>query len=247
MYRWCYFLLFFTLVALADTTRVGDKTALVIIDMQEPFVTRGGNAELPDNIRKVREITERQLELIRVAREQNIPIIFLEYENFGPTNSQLREAVNGYGNTRTFQKTTDGMLDSWNSHLGELSDYLQNQEIGNLIITGANGGACVSMSIYGSLRNNYNVIAYSRGIADFNFENFIYPYDDQYADYEKPDCPSCTFREVDDLPTLTTYLSNSSRTSRESAVNNSERSEPKPDVRRPSSSVPNVAPTTTQQ
>lgn len=189
--------LLFSLGAIANDTRVGDNFALVIIDMQEPFATRGGAAEAGDNPRKLRDIEARQLEMIRLARSRNMPIVFIEYEDFGDTNRPLRNAVRNYPNARTFTKNEDGMFDSSHADRARMSEFLQQNQVGNLIITGANGGACVRSSIEGALRNNYNVLAYSQGIADFNYQEFIYPYNDVY-NYPAPECPSCSFREIDD-------------------------------------------------
>ena len=62
-------------------------------------------------------------------------------------------------------------------------------------VTGANGGACVVQSIHGALDNNCSVLAVSSGIADFNYQDFIYPYKGYYNDI-KANCADCTFREV---------------------------------------------------
>ena len=190
-------LLFLSLNAFAlDGPRVGDNYALVIIDMQPYFVERGGNDKVEANIKKVDEIIANQIKMIELAKKSKIPIVFIEYEAYGDTNSKLKEAAAGYDNIKIITKSSDGMLDDYNNKKSELSDYLRSKEIGNLIITGANGGACVQESINGSLKNNYNVIAFSKGIADFNYSEFIYPYDDLYK--FTPTCESCKFREVDD-------------------------------------------------
>jgi nicotinamidase-related amidase len=209
---------------LVDATRKGDNQALIIIDMQEPFITRGETHERVENVRKVNEIVAEQLRLIEHAKSQGMPIVFLEYENFGPTNPLLTAAVSGYSETRTFQKTADGMFEPWNRHLAELSGYLQEKEVGNLIITGANGGACVASSISGALENNYSVTAMSRAIADFNFEDFMYPYDDQYTFPARcPQPKTCTFREVDDFPILALGDTVRSRTPADAGQDNSKR------------------------
>lgn len=182
---------------------VGSKPALVIIDMQEPFITRGGQAERSENVQKVKTIIEEQLKLIKQAKAEGMPIIFMEYTDFGPTNSRLKAAVEGYSDTRTFLKNTDGMFDPSNQYLPELSSYLQEKEVGSLVIAGANGGACVERSISGALENNFSVTAMSPDIADFNYDDFIYPYNDMYS--FPPQCPApqtCTFREIDSLPAL---------------------------------------------
>lgn len=190
----------FSLNAFALDGRVGDNYALIIIDMQPYFVERGGHDKKEENIKKVEEILANQIRMIELAKKSKIPIIFIEYESYGETNSKLKDAAAGYDNIKIITKSSDGMLDDWNNKKSELSDYLQSKEIGNLIITGANGGACVKESIDGSLKNNYNVIAYSKGIADFNYSKFIYPYDDLYK--FKPKCKDCKFREVDEAETV---------------------------------------------
>ena len=197
--------LFVSLASFAQTERKGDNYALVIIDMQPKFVTRGGNDQDPENIKKVNQIIENQKQMIALAKKSNIPVIFIEYQNFGDTNTELKEAAKGYDNVKYFEKNTDGFFETSNSNIKAFSDFLHDQQIGNLIITGANGGACVESSIYGSLSNNYNVLAYSKGIADFNYEKFIFPYDDIY-DFN-PTCPSCKFREIDDYLALELELS----------------------------------------
>lgn len=171
-------------------------SALVVIDMQEPFITRGGHAGDPENVKKVDAIIKAQVAAIEIARRKGIPIIFLEYENYGPTNATLRKAVEGYATTATFQKTADGMLETWNSHRAELQAYLDKNKVKTMVVTGANGGACVQASIEGALRGNYNVFAVSNGIADFNYTEFIYPYSHHY-DGIKPDCQSCAMHEVE--------------------------------------------------
>lgn len=196
--RYFLVLLLISLSALAQ--RVGDNTALVIIDMQPYFVTRGGHDQDPANVEKVKKIIEEQSKLIEEAKKQDIPIILIEYKNYGPTNIDLMRAVGDYQNVKTIAKSSDGMFQSWNDNKKELTDYLNSNEIGNLIITGANGGACVKSSITSALAENYSVVAFSKAIADFNYKEFIYPYDDQYQ--LTYNCTGCTFKELDDLASV---------------------------------------------
>ena len=118
----------------------------------------------------------------------------MEYKNFGSTNTELKEAVNEYKNVKYFFKNSDSMFAEENIYKSELSKYLSDKEVGNLVIIGANGGACVESSIEGALSNNCNVIAYNKGIADFNFIDFIYPY--VYDKHIPTKCEDCTFKEM---------------------------------------------------
>lgn len=195
------FILLFSVGTLADDQICdsnASKSALVVIDMQPTFATRLGNDKTPENTAKLRQIEEAQLEAIQKAKANGIPIIFLEYVssyvNFGDTNKSLTDPLQDYEKRQLFKKNSDGMFESENKSRAEIVAYLKKHKIGTLIITGANGGSCVKKSILGSLDGNCSVIAYSKGIADFNYEEFIYPYSGKYS--FKPNCADCKFMEV---------------------------------------------------
>jgi nicotinamidase-related amidase len=172
------------------------KTAVVIIDMQAKFVERGGQSRIPENIRKLGELTKKQLEVIELAKREGTPIIVIRYSGYGETSDAIKNAVLP-GKTMYFDKNTDGMLEDNNHFKADYLDYLRRNNIDKFVILGANGGACVAESMRGSFKNNFSVIAYAPGIADFNFENFIYPFAGKYG--FEPKCSSCTFRETSDF------------------------------------------------
>ncbi len=194
------FLLFAFLSPLSAYSEKGNY-ALVIIDMQRYFITRSGFDQDPKNQEKIKKVIEAQIQAIKLAKRANVPIIFIEYEHEevkDKTEAALKEAASGYEKVKYMSKTTDGMLDGYNIHGKELAQYLKDNDINTLIVAGANGGACVQFSIDGALSKNYSVIALSKGIADFNYQEFIYPYDDIYK-YNQLSCADCTFREADDF------------------------------------------------
>jgi nicotinamidase-related amidase len=195
-FRWSVIAL--ALIPLSSIAETANR-ALVVIDMQSFFVTRGGHGDDPANVEKVKQILDAQIEAIQAAKQTNTPIIFFEYASCGATNDKLKEAAEGAKDLVYFVKTTDNMLDERNSHKKELVDYLEQKKIDTLIITGANGGACVERSIGGALGRNMSVIAYDKAIADFNYDEFLYPYDHYYHDRIHPNCTDCTFRETSDL------------------------------------------------
>lgn len=200
----------------------GGNSALVIIDMQPYFASRNDRQELPGNKAKLQEMIRNQVEAIKAARKAELPVIFVEYDRDrfvsqgavpadGPqsdfeTHGDLKAAVEGYDKAVILKKTTDGLFDGPNKHKAELDNYLKDRGIGTLIVAGANGGACVQFSIQGALLENYDVIAFSQGIADFNFKDFIYPYTGYYRGKIKTSCPDCTFREVRDLEAVTRVI-----------------------------------------
>lgn len=173
--------------------------ALVVIDMQSYFVTRRKTHGSSANQDKMNNLINKQLEAIEIAIKARTPIIFIEYYDVNSiTNDILKDAVKDYNQAHYIQKNADGMLDSKNPFREDLVDFLKYSKIKTLVITGANGGACVKQSILGALENNCNVVAYSEGIADFNYDDFIYP----FIGYKKNldyNCKQCSLQETSNL------------------------------------------------
>ena len=186
---------FLSFCCLADGV---DKAALIVIDMQPFFVKRGGYDSTTENSKKIEAILKDQVATIDAAKNAKIPIVFIEYECdvCGNTNPVLTEAATGYEKVKYIKKNSDGIFDEDNKYRQDLVKYLMENEIQNLIVTGANGGSCVEESIEGALENNYSVIAISSGIADFNYKEYIYPY--KYRDKQFY-CKGCAFKQVNNL------------------------------------------------
>lgn len=144
-----------TAVAFADNINSPfsnpERTALVIIDMQERFVTRGGAQDDGDNPKKVENMVWRQGLLINIAKEHHLPILIAEYKNYGPTNSALMDALKGYDKVAVIQKTTDGLFDDENISRLQAQDQLTAWGVSDLVVSGANGGACVRETIRSAL------------------------------------------------------------------------------------------------
>ena len=186
----------------------GGNHAMIIIDMQPYFYKRNGHESSFDNIDKVNKLIEKQIEAINLAKKNNIPIIFIEYKkrNTGKIDSRLLEVVSNYKNVQYHYKTKDGMLDSKDKQVNKLVSYLESHDISNLIILGANGGACVEESILQAIRNDCNVMAYSAGTADFNFDRFKYPY--KYSYNPINNCRHCTYRQANTIEDIAYELAN---------------------------------------
>jgi nicotinamidase-related amidase len=213
----------FILVLLALSCSVlcfaeSNNTALVVIDMQDQFIERGEIHNRPDNVEKVEQIFKFQIATIRSAVEAKIPIIFMEYRGHGETNTQLKQAVGDYSNVKFFVKAADGMFDD-EATKKRLVAFLNENGIKNLIITGANGGACVANSIRGALENEYSVVPFTKGIADFNYDEFIYPYENRFNDMEKK-CKTCTLSEVSSLESVKEVIQNGKMSARSTLPKN---------------------------
>jgi len=189
--------MFITLVLISSSSfaEKGNR-ALVVIDMQQYFIDGSGFAREPANQEKTRQLFDAQVEAIEAAVRTDTPIIFIEYDPFGTTDERLKNAARGAKDVVYFLKNDDGMFSNQNSFRQELVDYLGEKKIETLIMTGANGGACVHESIIGALNRNLSVIAYDQAIADFNYRDFRYPYDQYYRDRIHFSCEDCTFRET---------------------------------------------------
>lgn len=201
----------------------GDKKnhALIIIDMQYDFIERGEDDQKATNIKKFDNLLAIQLKAIKAARESNIPILNVYYDGFGKIHHGIKAALRGYDKTWSVDKNTDGLFVEGNSSRDWVMNYLSRQNVGTLIIVGASGGACVKKSIIGAQHEGFDVVALSKGIADFNYKDFIYPYRDKYTfsanTCREKDCSfiwfQCkkicsNFKEIDELSTYTFMIAN---------------------------------------
>ncbi len=127
------------------------------------------------------------------------------------TDPRIMAAMSGYENYQVIKKSEDSFLDDKNKNRQEVVNFFRNNKIRKIIMTGANGGACVAKSIRDALRNGCEVVSYSRGIADFNYEPFIYPYSGLYDNFiiqvNAGTCGSdCAIQEVHSLDSLTPFM-----------------------------------------
>lgn len=186
--------LFWSFLAAADSSF---RPALIIMDMQPSFIERTAKHKEPENLKKTEAVTQKIVDAIVMAKQKNIPIIFIELEKIRPTVKKLTKAGRGYEKIIRISKTTENIFSGLNDYKRELVEFLNAHQVNTLILTGANGGACLMDSIEGALKNNYNVIVYNDGVIDFNREQFIYPFVNSYGIYQNTQkwCKSCTFRE----------------------------------------------------
>ena len=115
------------------------KKALIIIDMQPYYDHNGAVSKIIDNCR--REINK--------AIQENIKIVFVEWEGVGSTDIRLRELVDNYQNVSIVQKDDDNGSQPIINMIG--SSY-------NLIkVCGVNTDCCVIATVKGLLGLCYNL------------------------------------------------------------------------------------------
>ena len=153
-----------------------EDLALMIIDMQKPFSHALGYHLLGDNPEKLAQLKQKQLEVIKQAKDHKRHILFIEFEHNGPTDPELTNSVSGYKKSMTFRKDSIGVFDSRNIHREPLLNYLRDHSIKSFLIAGANGTACVKQSIAGALCEGFKFIMKPDCIAEFGLKHFIYPF-----------------------------------------------------------------------
>jgi nicotinamidase-related amidase len=192
--------------------------ALVIIDMQYHYITRDGFEDLGDNEEKLRQVLERLITLIEIAKSQQVPIILIETKfkgNYrGPTHQALIDAIGNYKDVRIFIKTTDGMLDEKNQARAELENHLNKRGVTDLVVTGANGTICVKCSILGALRRGYRVWADRFAIIDFNYSDFIWPFSYLSSEFLLTSPGAGTFEQPEDKAEVEAQLNREKRSLR---------------------------------
>ncbi len=181
------------------------EVALVIIDMQPVYMTlRGGNPDEPSNAKKLKALFKNQIQAVEIAKAFNQPIIVVETSGLGRTDQRILNALEDYDRAYYFEKNKNGMLDFGSTSSKALIHFFNENDINEVVVMGANGGACVRESIWGAISlGNIQVSAFTNGIADFNYESYIYPYSDRY----KEDFP-LRFYEINDINVLNALLDN---------------------------------------
>ena len=164
----------------AQTNQDVENRALIVIDMQPGFVERINTQFQIDNRKKISAVVDNQVKAIELAKSQGLPIVFIEMENetqeYGQTLLPLRNAILGYEKAKVIKKSTNGAFSDGNKFKPQLLSFLEQHEVKELIITGANGSACVRATVNTAVMNNFSVLMFSNGIIDFNSPDFVYPY-----------------------------------------------------------------------
>lgn len=178
-----YLILFLILAGsllLSPSTYAGPK-ALVLIDMQKYWLTYRGFHREPHNIAKYAEVKFHQIEMMKAAIAQNIPIFVVETTNsrmdYGSTDPELIEAIGKYEKAYFIKKQGDSLFSKENPSSETVVLILKKLNISDLIFMGANGSVCVKFTIKDALELGFKSWAYTKGIADFVYSNdYLSPY-----------------------------------------------------------------------
>ena len=189
----------------APKAKAPDGVALVIIDMQPLMEIQSNYQDNPGNKDKIKELIENQVQAIKVAKQQNLPILVAEYDlsvaeeeqkttieaylnNLNPdfnftkeevetTWSEITTTLEGYDKVQFVRKTKNSLFSLENKNVDAAKDWLEMQGVKNLVIMGVNGNACISSSILDALDNDwFNIVVYTPGTADLNQKEFEHPF-----------------------------------------------------------------------
>ena len=119
---------------------------LVIVDMQPAF----SSAKKEETIRNV-------IKMVIRAKAKDIPIIVLEYKNYGATIERITQAIGDYPLARTEIKTRDS-----GSEQVMIALQKMGYDIESFLICGVNYGACVAKTILGLLQYKKKIIVSQR-------------------------------------------------------------------------------------
>ena len=136
------------------------KYTLVVVDMQPKFVAS-------QNERTIKMVQKE----IKMAMDNKCPIVFLEYEEYGPTDKRLKEVIKGYKKCKFVKKRMD-----------DGSDYviricnLHKYPLNNFRVCGVNTGACVKSTVSGLATLPYTHIKVPKGACNTTHENYKWKY-----------------------------------------------------------------------
>ncbi len=134
-----------------------NKTALLLIDMQSPFLERELSSKL--------KLIPHQIVLIRHCAENCIPIIVIEFNGEGKTIFPLSKELSKASSRTdiyTFKKDMDDAFEN-----RELQKKLQILGIKKLILTGINAGHCVHATAISASRLGYKILTSENLIAGY--------------------------------------------------------------------------------
>ena len=170
-----------------------DKTALLIVDLQNDFVREGAGMEVPDT----RDTIEANQKLIAFARANDIPVIFTRFMagpkrtllwNWSPQIESVNACVRGfkryYPDVDKELDCTD-VIDELYPHEGDyivekygyssfrntnLLDVLYSIDRDTIIVTGTVTQICVEDTVHEAFHNRINVIVASDAVSSFDKE-----------------------------------------------------------------------------
>ncbi|MBL42662.1 MAG: hypothetical protein CMM49_08400 [Rhodospirillaceae bacterium] len=162
-------------------------TALLVVDMQNGFLSeKGGMAKLGFDSKLLNSSIPGCVELVKVARKKEIPIIFTQYlyeEDFRDGGIQVEEIFPGIKEVELCARgSNDAMIiDELKPENGEiiieknrpssfystrLEAYLRSQRINNLVICGVTTNICVETTARDAAQRDFGTYVVRDAVAE---------------------------------------------------------------------------------
>ena len=168
-----------------------DKTALVIIDMQNDFVREGAPMEVPDARKSIPAIQA----LIKMARKHNMPIIYPKFvagpkptflwewsQQIPKENSCIRGVKRKYKDVpgelectdvvqELYPEPQDYVYEKYNYSCfrnAPLKDILRGHHCDAIIVTGTVTHICVCDTVHDAAQEHFKVLVASDGVSDYS-------------------------------------------------------------------------------
>jgi nicotinamidase-related amidase len=129
------------------TEELLDKMAVLVIDMQEGFITE-----------EKKKIVSGQLEIFNLVKKKNVPVIIIKLINeidYGNIIKEISEASQNISSPNLYEITKE-KDDAFEKT--ELADILRDREKDHLLVMGVNACECVFKTAAHALDEGYKVI-----------------------------------------------------------------------------------------
>ena len=136
-------------------------TAIILIDMQEEFITN-------ENTREARNLIEKQKELLEWGILNDLSLLVFEYDQAGETLRQLRRYIEMFEQYAYVTKYLDGGFHHFTLNRSNPVMLLRSWGISKLILTGVNGPYCVQKTGQGALNNYFKVFTSADLVANMS-------------------------------------------------------------------------------
>lgn len=155
-----------------------EKTALIIIDMQEALFSHQPAHEY-QFIQKIQA-------LLKMARAHNTAIIYIQHD--GGKGDELEKGVDGWQICEAVKPHADEMVfnKTYNSAFKQtgLQEYLQLRKINRLVIVGMQSEYCIDATIKSAFEKDYQIIVPHGATSTFDNEGFYAEQIIQFYEYQ---------------------------------------------------------------
>ncbi|MBU0470736.1 MAG: cysteine hydrolase [Nanoarchaeota archaeon] len=130
------------------------KVAVILIDMQDFFLTEIAEKELAEEI-------PYQIEVLEYSHKNKLPVFVLEYNYFGDTTKILKEKLDTLEDVKYIVKTNDdGFEDT------SLTKELKDKNVETVLLMGVKATACVLSTAQSALKNGFEIMTSKQLIAN---------------------------------------------------------------------------------